>query len=107
MLLTVHKDLTDGLDLPTIARHFVDANERLRYFFGTVHSPQRNPPERLGLTVGTVRLELFGNLTECILLYTMPMTTVYMTIDYMTVADTRLAPINEKTTTFVYSFHLC
>ena len=27
MLLNVHKDLTDGLDLPTIARQFVDANE--------------------------------------------------------------------------------
>ena len=69
MLLNVHKDLTDGLDLPTIARQFVDANERRRHFFGTVHSPQWNPPERLGLTVGTVRLELFGNLTECILPY--------------------------------------
>ena len=40
MLLSVHKDLTDGLDLPTIARQFVDANERHRHFFGTVHSPQ-------------------------------------------------------------------
>ena len=40
MLLNVYKDLTDGLDLPTIARQFVDANERHRYFFGTVHSPQ-------------------------------------------------------------------
>ena len=37
----------------------------------------------------------------------MPMTTVYMTVDYMTVADTMLAPINDKPTTFVYSFHLC
>ena len=69
MLLNVHKDLTDGLDLPALARQFVDANERRRHFFGTVHSPQWNPPERLGLTVGTVRLELFGNLTECVLLY--------------------------------------
>ena len=30
-----------------------------------------------------------------------------MTVDYMTVADTRLAPINEQLITFVYSFHLC
>ena len=30
-----------------------------------------------------------------------------MTVDYMTVADTMLAPINEQLTTFVYSFHLC
>ena len=40
MLLNVHKDLTDGLDLPTIARQFMDANEGRRHFFGTVHSPQ-------------------------------------------------------------------
>ena len=40
MLLNVHKDVTDGLDLPTIARQFLDANERRRHFFGTVHSPQ-------------------------------------------------------------------
>ena len=40
MLLNVHKDLTDGLDLPTAGRQFVDANERRRHFFGTVHSPQ-------------------------------------------------------------------
>ena len=40
MLLNVHKDLTDGLDLPTIARQFVDANERRRHFFGTLHNPQ-------------------------------------------------------------------
>ena len=94
MLLNVHKDLTDGLDLPTAARQFVDANERRRHFFGTVHSPQWNPPERLGLTLGTVRLELFGNLTACMyttivlcqwLLYN------YMTADYMTAADTMLA----------------
>ena len=37
----------------------------------------------------------------------MPMTTVYMTVDYMTVADTMRAPINEQLTTFVYSFKLC
>ena len=30
-----------------------------------------------------------------------------MTVDYMTVADAMLAPINDKPTTFVYSFHLC
>ena len=30
-----------------------------------------------------------------------------MTVDYMTVADTILAPINEQLITFVYSFHLC
>ena len=37
----------------------------------------------------------------------MPMTTVYIyTVDYMTVADTILAPINEHLITFVYSFHL-
>ena len=30
------------------------------------------------------------------------MTTVYMTVDYMTVADTMHAPINDKPTTFVY-----
>ena len=40
MLLNVHKDLTDGLDLPTIARQFVDSNERHGRFFCTVHSPQ-------------------------------------------------------------------
>ena len=40
MLLSVLKDLTDGLDLPTVARQFVDANERRRHFFGTVNSPQ-------------------------------------------------------------------
>ena len=34
------------------------------------------------------------------------MTAVYMTVDYMTVADTILAPINEQLITFVYSFHL-
>ena len=33
MLLNVHKDLTDGLDLPTIARQFVDASEHRRRFF--------------------------------------------------------------------------
>ena len=37
----------------------------------------------------------------------MSMTAVYMTVDYMTVADTTLAPINEQLITFVYSFHLC
>ena len=37
----------------------------------------------------------------------MPMTTVYVIVDYMTVADTMLAPINEQFITFVYSFHLC
>ena len=46
MLPSVHKDLTDGLDLPTIARQFVDANERRRHFFGTVHSPQLMKPTR-------------------------------------------------------------
>ena len=40
MLLNVRKDLTDRLDLPTVARQFVDANERYRHFFGTAHSPQ-------------------------------------------------------------------
>ena len=40
MLLNVHKDLTDRLDLPTIARQFVDVNERRRHFFGTVRSPR-------------------------------------------------------------------
>ena len=69
MLLNVHKDLTDELDLPTIARQFMDANECHRHFFGAVHSPQWNPPDWLGLTLGTARLELFGNLTACILLY--------------------------------------
>ena len=107
MLLNVHKDLTDRLDLPTIARQFVDANERHRHFFGTVHSPQWNPPQRLRLTLGTVRLELFGNLTLHVYYYTMPMTTVYMIVDSMAVADTMLAPINGQLITFVYSFHLC
>ena len=37
----------------------------------------------------------------------MPMTTVYLTVDYMTAADAMLAPINEQLTTFVYSFHRC
>ena len=32
MLLNVRKDLTVGLDLPTIVRQFVDANERRRRF---------------------------------------------------------------------------
>ena len=62
-----------------------------------------------GLTPGTVRLELFGNLTAYTsipcqwLLYTYD-------VDYMTVADTMLAPINEQLITsvciafiFVYS----
>ena len=40
MLLNVHKDLTGGLDLPTVSRQSVDANERRRHFFGTLHSPQ-------------------------------------------------------------------
>ena len=40
MLLIVHNDLTDGLDLPTIARQFVDVNERRRHCFGTLRSPQ-------------------------------------------------------------------
>ena len=40
ILLNVHKDLRDGLDLPTIARQFVDVNERRRHFFGTLRSPQ-------------------------------------------------------------------
>ena len=35
------------------------------------------------------------------------MTTVYVTVDYMTVADTMLAPISEQLITFVCSFHLC
>ena len=40
MLLNVHKDLTDGLDLPTVARQFVHANERRRHFLAlcTVHN---------------------------------------------------------------------
>ena len=46
MLRNVHKDLTDGLDLPTIARQFVDANERRRHFFGTVHRPSTVKPTR-------------------------------------------------------------
>ena len=32
------RDLTDGLDLPIISRQFVEASERHRHFFGTVHS---------------------------------------------------------------------
>ena len=36
----------------------------------------------------------------------MPKTTVYMTVDYMTAADTMLAPINEQRITFVHSLHL-
>ena len=51
MFFNVHKDLMDGLDLPTIARQFVDANECRRRFFGTVRSPQWHPPERLGLVL--------------------------------------------------------
>ena len=34
MLLNVHKDLTDALDLVNIARQFVGANVRRRRFFG-------------------------------------------------------------------------
>ena len=79
MLLNVCKD---GLDLATIARQFVDSNERRRHFFGTVHSPQWSPPERLGSTLETVRLELFGKLTTCILLY---YTILYYTILYYTI----------------------
>ena len=30
-----------------------------------------------------------------------------MTVDYMTVTDTMLAPVNEQLITFVYSFNLC
>ena len=40
MLLSVHKDLTDGLDLSTIARQFMYANKRRRRFFDTVRSSQ-------------------------------------------------------------------
>ena len=40
MLFNVHKDPTDGLDLPTIARQSMDANERRRRSLAlcTVHS---------------------------------------------------------------------
>ena len=43
MPLNVHKDLTDGLDLHTIARQFVDANEcrRRSLALRTVHSDTR------------------------------------------------------------------
>ena len=34
MLLNVHKDLTDALDLVNTGRQFVGANERRRPFFG-------------------------------------------------------------------------
>ena len=64
MLLNVHKDLTDGLDLPTIARQFVDVNERrLQAFLWHCAQSTMKPTRALGLTLGTVRLELFGNLT--------------------------------------------
>ena len=33
VLLNVHKDLTDGLALLTIAKQFMDANEGRRHFF--------------------------------------------------------------------------
>ena len=102
-----HKDLTDGLDLATIARQFVDANERRRHFFGTVHSPQWNPPERLGITLGTVRLELFGNLTTCILLYLL-MTTVYdCRLHDCGWYCTMLAPFNEQLITLSIAFYFC
>ena len=38
MLLNVHKDLTDALDLVNVRRHFVGANERRRRFFGNHNS---------------------------------------------------------------------
>ena len=38
MLLNVHKDLTDALDLVNIRRQFVGANERRRRFFGSHNS---------------------------------------------------------------------
>ena len=113
MLLNVYKDLTkelkfldltDGLDSPTIARQFVDANERRRHFSGTVHSPLWNPPEQLGLTLGTLRLELFGNLPTCILLYYTNDYCIWLYFAWL--ADTRLAPINELLITFVYSLLL-
>ena len=34
MMLNVHKDLTDALDLVNIGRQFVGANEHHRCFFG-------------------------------------------------------------------------
>ena len=49
-----------------------------------------------------VRLELFGNLTTCILLYYTNNYCIIMTVDYMTVAHTMLAPINEQLINFVY-----
>ena len=65
MLLSVHKDLTDmdWICPPSPGSSWTPMNAACRHFFGTVHSPQWNPPERLRLTLGTVRLELFGNLT--------------------------------------------
>ena len=58
----VHKD-PDGLDLPP---PHVDANERPQ-----AHCAQSTmkPTRALGLTLGTVRLELFGNLTAHVYYY--------------------------------------
>ena len=38
MLLNVHKDLTDTLDLVNVGRQFVGANECRRHFFGNHNS---------------------------------------------------------------------
>ena len=38
MLLNVHKDLTDALDLVSIRRQFAGANGRRRLFFGDRNS---------------------------------------------------------------------
>ena len=49
MLLNVHKDLTDGLDLPTITREFVDANECRGRFFGTLAQSTVKPTTATGV----------------------------------------------------------
>ena len=52
------------------------------------------------------RLELSGNLTTCILPYYTNDYCIIMTVEYMTVAHTMLAPINEQLINFVYSLLL-
>ena len=59
-----------------------------------------------GYCLRPVRLELFGNLTTCILLYYTNDYCVIMTVDYMTMAHTMIAPINEHLINFAYSLLL-
>ena len=45
----VHKDLTDGLDLPTIARQFMDANQRPQAFLWHCAQSTMKPTRATGV----------------------------------------------------------